>query len=289
MAHTIDGGMMREAFSRRSALLWLLVANCAIFVLLRLTAAAGLLTDHAAWGPEAVEALSLPDAMSDVAARPWSVLTYMFAQYDAAHLMFNMLWLAWFGIFVQCDRGGRQLALMYLAGGSGGALAYELWAMSAAAGSVAGGGLIGASASVMSVAVAITIIEPSRKMNLLFIGTVSLKWVAAAMIVIAVLFFSGYHAGSDAAHAGGAAAGIVYGLCVRYIQSRRTRQSARPVAAAKEPAAKKPESGSPATTDNLTDTELLDSLLDKIRRSGYDSLSADERATLFNLSQRIKN
>ena len=99
------------------------------------------------------------------------------------------------------------------------------------------------------------------------------------MIFISVLLFSGYNAGTDAAHLGGALAGVGCGLMVR-LRRRRRVSVPRPFV----PAAK---TGAEAVV--MSDTETLDMLLDKIRRSGFNSLDSDERQTLFNLSQRLKN
>ncbi len=277
MVATIDA---RSAYSRRSALSWLLVANAAVFVVLRLIAVAGVLSGNADWSSEAIAAASLPGSLSGLLARPWTLVTYMIAQYDPLHLMMNMLFLAWFGLYVQLDCGSRRLLAIYGAGGLAGALAYMVW--SAVAVSDAPAGLIGSSASVIAVAVAIAVIEPERPVGLLFFGHLKMKWVAAIMIVVTVLFLSGYHAGSDAAHIGGAVAGMACGALMR-----RRKPSLAPAVTLPSNVTGDSVPAVEESRPSMTDTEALDSLLDKIRRSGYDSLSSVERMELFNISRRM--
>lgn len=268
-----------SAFTRRSALTWLLVLNGLMFVALRVFAAIGVLSGREGWGETAVSAVSLPQLPGLLLERPWTLITYMVTQYDPFHLMFNMLWLAWFGILVQLTLGNRRMILFYIAGGVAGAVAYMLWAALTSGVSHAGG-LTGASASVISVAVAIAIIKPDYKVGLIFFGSVKLKWVAAIMMVISIVLFSGYNGGTDAAHFGGALAGVTCGFVLR----TRNVNSYKPKPFIKEDGTDVVRGEMPSGCD---DVELLDSLLDKIRRSGFESLSPDEKTILFDLSNRL--
>lgn len=265
----------KKAFTRRTALTWLLIVNGVIFVVLRLVAALDAFGIIAGSLDSAIAAVSLPGSVGGLLHAPWSLLTYMFSQFDVSHLMFNMLWFAWFGMFMQNDFGNRRLLLSYFVGGLVGGTAYILWGVFMPHASVESAGLIGSSAAVISVAFAVAVAEPSRPVYVVFVGDVKLKWVAALMIAISLVWFSGYHPGSDMAHAGGAIAGVVTGLLCRKSRRSFSKASAAVATPAPRPA-------------GLTDSEMLDVLLDKIRCSGYDSLSPDERATLFNLSQRLK-
>ncbi len=280
MASTIETNRYASAFTRRTVLTWLLAANGIVFLALRIVAAIGVLTGHGGWGDAAISAVSLPSLPAELLSHPWTLLTYMVSQYDPLHLMFNMLWLAWFGILVQLTLGNRRLLAFYCAGGLAGAAAYMLWTVFAA-GTATSAGLAGSSAAVISVAVAIAVIEPDHRVGLLFIGPVKLKWVTVIMIAISALLFSGYSGGTDAAHIGGAVAGAVCGVLCRV--RRRNRFVARPFIP------RVPEPAPSSTPVRPTDTEALDFLLDKIRRSGFNSLSATEKTTLFDLSAKLKD
>lgn len=279
MAHSIDGTSSR-AFNRRSALMWLLGANALVFVALRLMAIGDVLSGNDMRMAQIIEKISLPAESTEAIARPWCWLTYMVTQYDAAHLMFNMLCLAWFGMLMHRRCGNGPLLAAYVCGGVSGGIGFLTWATVTGNGDAASG-LIGASAAVMAVATGIAVIAPDMRVSLLFIGSAKLKWVTAVMLAIAVVCYSGYHAGSDAAHVGGMMAGGLFGAAYRRYHKRKRRP---------EPAsltASMPEASPLPAQESLSDNELLDNLLDKIRRSGYDSLSPDERAKLDSLSRRL--
>lgn len=270
MAVTIDR-QYAEAFSRRSALMWLLVANAALFVALRLVAVVGMIGGNPSLAEAATAWVSLPDSPAGLLNSPLSPVLYMIAQYDPSHLMFNCLWLAWAGMVAWPVFGNRTLTAVYVAGGIGGGIAF--WVHGAFA-AVPGAGLLGASAAVIAVAVAVTVVCPDKRMNLLFLPPVRLKWITIAMFAVTVLLFSGHNAGSDAAHIGGATAGLACGM---WLRRRSLASKVRPAV-----------DGAVAGMSNLSDHEQLDVLLDKIRRSGYDSLSPVERMILFNLSKKLK-
>ncbi|MCM1349472.1 MAG: rhomboid family intramembrane serine protease [Firmicutes bacterium] len=270
----IINAQYRQAFGRKSALSWLLWCNGLIFVALRLIAAMGNLSGHPQWIDLSLSALSLPADPATAFAAPCTWFTYMVTQYSPSHLIFNLLWLAWFGMFLQSMCGNRIFLSVYVSGGLIGALSFLSWAATVGG---PGAGLIGSSASVMAVAVAITAIHPNSRVWVFF-GFMKLKWVAAIMIAIALIFFSGNNPGTDFAHLGGAIAGLA-AAALYHIYRRHTAHIApgQPASATVQTA-----------SASLSDTELLNLLLDKIRRSGFDSLSQSERSTLFNLSRRLK-
>lgn len=269
MAVTIDR-QYAEAFSRRSALMWLLLLNVAVFVALRLIAVAGMIGGNPSVGEGALAFVSLPHSPAQLFTSPLSPAVYMFAQYDPSHLMFNCLWLAWSGMVAWPVFGNRAMTYVYLAGGMGGALAFWAYNAFVPASSAA---LLGASAAVIAVAVAVTVVCPDKRMNMLFLPPVRLKWVTIAMLAVTVLLFSGHNAGSDAAHIGGAVAGLICGFILR-------NRSVSPAGVKAKDAS--------AATAAISDREQLDMLLDKIRRSGYESLSPVERMILYNLSKKLK-
>lgn len=261
----------KNVFSRRSAITWILGINVAVFVVLRLVGAAGLLSGHEEWVGACVNSLGLPETFSGLASCPWTVLSYMFVQYEPMHLIFNLLWFALFGSFLQGSAGERGLTSVYLGGGFCGAALFFLYGV-ATGFAGADGGLIGASAAVMAVVLAATVVEPERRIDLFLIGRVRIKWVAPVMIAISLVGFTGGYPGSNAAHLGGAIAGIVAGLRLRSLAASRRRRSA----------------GGVADGVAESDEAYLDRLLDRVRVSGFEALSPSERTELFNLSKRLR-
>jgi len=257
---------------RSPALSGIIIANAAIGSLIllgNLLLRFGIdIPDFSAW-------LALPPEFLMFRYRPWSVVTYMFTHVSFFHFLFNMLWLYWFGIVLLDAHTDRELLQIYLCGGLAGGIFY-LSAGNLIAGFPHGAGLCGASAAVMAVMTAAAVRFPDRKFNLFIFGEIKLKWIAVASILLAFLGIGGGgNAGGGIAHAGGVAAGLCHALIKRkpVIVNRREIDPKRV-----------------ETTFRKAGEELarLDQLLDKVRLSGYASLSKKERDELQYLSTRIK-
>ncbi len=120
----------------------------------------------------------------------------------------------------------------------------------------------------MGIVTATAFLAPDYKLHLFLFGAVRLKWIAIVTIAIFALGLTGSNAGAHIAHFGGVAAGAVYALALRY-RTRRPRN---------------------ADTSYISETDArreLDALLDKVRRSGYGSLTRAEQRRLFELSRHI--
>lgn len=277
---------LRLKWHTGSMLVRLVFVNVAIFLLLHLLAFIfGFTSIGAACILEFVE---LPSDFGDFILVPWTIITYMFSQYDFLHLLFNMLWLYWFGeIFLFADSSKRMLAL-YLYGGIGGGLLFMLFY------SMMGmrGLIIGSSASVLAIVVATAVCHPDFKMNLLLLGEISLKWVAIVTIIIDFVSIGGSNTGGHVAHIGGAIVGLCYAMALKhgvditrpycFVIDRMINlwhgvfhASQRSNAAASSFSARSNEAD-------------LDEILDKVRKSGYGSLTREEKSRLFDVSRRIK-
>jgi hypothetical protein len=169
------------------------------------------------------------------------------------------------------------------------------------------GWLIGASASVIAIVVATAMRHPDYKMHLIFFGAVSLKWIAVVTIAIDFLSINGTNAGGHIAHLGGAAIGLLYGYMLNKgtditrpfnsaIDNLVSTWKGIKVSSTKQPKAKRynanstsqQSSNSQQTTSTPNDREILDMILDKIKKSGYTSLSDEEKKRLFDVSKRVK-
>lgn len=306
---TID--KMRAGFRQATMLMKLIWINIAVFVLLRIIAIVCMLGGAPDFLTHVMHEVQMPSFLPLLATRPWTVVTYMFSQYDVLHILFNMLWFYWFGILFQMVSTSRQMLALYIYGGLGGAIMFLLAYNLLPAFSFANGWLIGSSASVMAIVTATAILMPDMKMNLLFIGDVSLKWIAIATIGLVLIGVTGSNAGGEFAHIGGVLVGVWYGLSMK-----RGRDITRPLnkffdsivnlwrslTSIKFRREKVGHSNSPshsssstATADNASSPSIdeddrveLDEILDKIKKSGYAALTPEERNRLFNVTRRIK-
>jgi membrane associated rhomboid family serine protease len=199
--------------------------------------------------------LALSSDFLHLFAAPWTILTYMFTHVSFVHLTVNMLWLI--GFCPMMKGNWTASFATYLLGGVVGGIAFVGYSL------VSGdayGGLVGASAAVISVIITATCLAPNRSLQMLFIGEVKMKWVA--LFAILTLFaFSPTFSAETAAHLGGALTGGVLGLLLR----RRDRSISER-----------------ALTQARQHTRHL-SLLQKAERSGFTALSEQERLELFNL------
>lgn len=298
MARIID--TLRYHYTTGSMLIKLIFINVGVFLLLRI----GALVCALSGIPETMwlHWVELPSDPAILARTPWTVVTYMFSQYDALHILFNMLWFYWFGQIFMLTDTSRRLVALYIYGGVAGALAFLGVYNLLPAFSHITGWLIGSSASVIAIVTATAIAHPDYKVSLLFLGEVSLKWIAIVTIGIDLISMGGTNAGGHIAHLGGAAMGAVYGCMLRNgrditrplnrlldslanIFTRpkqpRQRQYSRPDYHYRPKDNDRP---SRESAQNANDT--LDEILDKIRKSGYTSLSADEKRRLFEASKK---
>lgn len=140
----------------------------------------------------------------------WQLLTYQLLHAGPLHLIFNMMWLYLIGPIVEPMLGKRRFLILYGFSGVVGGVAFLVWQMLVRDGSAAV--LVGASGSILGVMAAATCVAPRYSIRLWFPPITIQLWVifvvAVALALLSVRL--GYdNAGGDAAHLGGAAAGLV--------------------------------------------------------------------------------
>lgn len=194
---------LRTGFRQSSTLMKIVWVNVAVFVLLRLIAIVFVFSGRPDYIDMMLEQVELPSSPAVFMTRPWTLVTYMFAQYDLLHVVFNMLWLYWFGTMFTMTASSRRLLTLYLCGGLAGAVLFMLGYMVLPMFHSSYGSLIGSSASVIAVVTAVAILMPHFKMHLLLIGSVSVKWIAIVTIVLVLVGVTGSNAGGEIAHIGG--------------------------------------------------------------------------------------
>jgi hypothetical protein len=220
----------------------------------------------------------------------------MFLHKDIWHILFNMLWLYWFGtIFLQyLDQ--KKLVSVYLLGGISGAVLYILSfnIFPAFAGVVGESVAIGASASVMAVVIAIAAYVPDYTVQLLLIGRVKIKYMALAIFVLTSFMDFSVNSGGKLAHIGGAIFGYFYTLNIRQGRDigRVINRALDFLVTLFKPRKKMKVTYKKPSTEydyNAMKSEhqaRINTILDKISKGGYDSLTKEEKETLFKESQK---
>jgi hypothetical protein len=203
--------------------------------------------------------------------------------------------LYWFAqIFIMCFNS-RQLTGLYLIGGLSGALfyiaSYNIFPYFAPV--VSASVLLGASASIMAIVVAAALRAPNMELRLLFLGNIKLKYIAILFILISFFGITSNNAGGEIAHLGGALAGYIFIVSLRSGKdiTRWLNNFLDFIVNIFKPRKLKVKSAKTKTNRKMTDAEFnmnkarrmedIDKILDKIKTSGYDSLSADEKKKLF--------
>lgn len=268
------------------ALAWLLTVTVAIGV--AFWCVSGLARLTGLYSIDVAEWFVLPADALTALCRPWTLLTYMTVHSSILHLIFNTLWLYWFGRMLADVTHERSILVLFIGGGVAGGLIYILTAW--LTGYSQHAYLTGDSAAVLSVMTAVGLLMPDRRMRFFLLGDIRLKWVTLGCILLTLLGSQSSGVPPQAAHA----AGILFGLCWaiehKGVLRRHTNKTLRMPAMPNTQRTVKVNTRATikAIKASLSDEERLDQLLDKIRVSGYDSLSAREKTELNYISSRIE-
>ncbi|TKG94620.1 rhomboid family intramembrane serine protease [Puteibacter caeruleilacunae] len=242
--------------------------------------------------------LSLPSSLSEMMYQPWSLVTYMFLHFDFLHILFNILWLYWFGKIFLAYLDEKKLLATYLIGGLFGGLLYMLAynIFPAFENVVHASALLGASASVVAIVVAISVYQPNHVVNLLLVGPVRIKYIALFSVLFYLISIASSNPGGHLAHLGGALWGYWYIVRLRKGKdlSRGFSTFIDKLLVALKPKSKMKVSYRKGMNDYEYNAQKnykkdeINKILDKIGKSGYDSLSREEKEILFKMGNKGK-
>jgi membrane associated rhomboid family serine protease len=230
---------------------------------------------------------------------PWGIFTYMFVHYDLLHVAMNMLFFYFAGRMFEQLFDSKRLLATYLLGGLLGALleiiAHEVFPLFMGTNVT----VVGASGAVMAVFVAVAFYRPNTQVMFFGIFPLRIIWLAVLFIVSDLISLHKGDGIAHFAHLGGAIVGMVsvqnahnsnnivlmFQRFLTSIQNLFKRN--------KSPRLKKTVTpGSTRKTDEEYNMEAkarqeqIDRILDKISKSGYESLSKKEKDFLFNQSKK---
>jgi membrane associated rhomboid family serine protease len=295
-ASPLDG--IKRFFTGKSMLSRLIIINIAVFILVNLIKLYFFLfqIDPSLYGVADITLFTywtaVPADLHMLASKPWTAFTYMFLHENLWHLFFNMIMLYFAGIIFKEYLGNKKLLIVYIFGGLFGAAFYvasynvfpafsSMLPLSVA---------LGASASVLAVLVAIATYIPDYNLRFPFIGQVKFKWVAVAYIVLDLLSIEKGNPGGHIAHLGGAFFGFVYILALKrgLILTQfwaPFKKLFKPKPKMKATYSKKPMTDDEFNYQRKVNQQRIDEILDKIKKSGYESLSKEDKELLFKASK----
>ena len=287
---------VKLTFRNGSNLTRLIYINIAVFVLITIVAIIGFLITNPEISEKALDLFSVPASLHTLLARPWTLITYMFTHKDIWHILFNMLWLYWFGRIFLEYLDGRKLVAVYLLGGISGAIVYIISfnIFPAFTGIVADSVAIGASASVMAIVIAIAAYVPDYTVQLFLFGRIKIKYMALAIFVLTSIMDFSVNSGGKLAHIGGAFFGYIYIINLRHGHDlgKGFNKIIDFFVTIFKPRKKLKVTHKKVATEyeyNKIKTDhqkQINNILDKISKGGYDSLTKEEKETLFKESQK---
>jgi membrane associated rhomboid family serine protease len=288
---------IKLSFKKGSSLTKLIYINIAVFVFVGLFNVIVSLFNINTFS--LINFLAVPDNLQELIMKPWTIISYMFVHEEFLHILFNLLVLFWFGKIFLDYLNKKQLLSVYVLGGIFGALVYIIAFSFIPKFIDLNSHAIGASASVMAVVFAISFYVPENKLNLMFIGQVKLKYIAIAYIFLDVLSLSGDNAGGHFAHLGGALFGYIY--IIKFKKGKniakgfdRILDSIFSLFSKQKPKMKVSYNNSNYAhhqdieykSKKVNEQAQMDKILEKISKSGYNSLSSEEKALLFKSSNK---
>lgn len=289
---------LKGAFRRGNVYIQLIYINVGVFIVTTLVTIFLQLFNRSVAG--IFDLLALPASFTRFLYQPWSIFTYMFMHAGILHILFNMLWLYWFGSLFLYFFSGKHLRGLYILGGICGGLlymvAYNIFPFFRSA--IEFSTMVGASASVLAIVVATAYREPNYPVQLFLFGTVRLKYLALIVVLGDLLFITSSNAGGHIAHLGGALSGLMFAACLRrgVDVTAWINKALDGIASlfSYKPRQRKPKMkvhyGRQKDYDynagKKVQSEEIDRILDKLKKSGYESLTTQEKKSLFDASKK---
>jgi len=287
---------IKKTFGKANSLSRLIYINAIVFLVFLVFEIISFLFNNPDIEAVVLHLFAIPASLKTLLVRPWTLITYMFTHKDIWHILFNMLWLYWFGKIFLDYLDQRKLVAIYFLGGVSGAIVYVLSfnIFPAFTGMVHDSVAIGASASVMAIVISTAAYIPDYSINLFLLGRIRIKYIALAIFILTSFMDFSVNSGGKLAHMGGALFGLLYILNLRKGKdiAKGFNRIIDFLATLFKPRKKMKVSYKRPVTDYeynkiKSDRQLkINQILDKISKGGYDSLTKEEKEFLFSESQK---
>lgn len=258
----------------------LIYINIGLFAITLLTSVIqGLYEGQINW---LIDWFSLEDDFNSLLKKPWSIITYGFLHADFLHILMNLLVLYYIGNLFLEYFTQKQLLSFYLLGTFFGGILYlfsqNYFPLFEGKSSI----LVGASAGIFATFIGVATYIPNYQLKFRFIGFVKLWHLAAVWIGLDVIGLIGSNAGGNFAHLGGALFGFLY---VNKASNKDIKIFDRLTnlfnLKKKSPLKTVHKSKAKKKTNTNLNQQQIDTILDKISKSGYDTLTKAEKEFLF--------
>lgn len=232
--------------------------------------------------------IALSSDLGTFVKSPWTLVTFNFFHYGFFHLIFNLLVLHFAGRLFSIYFTDRQLLGVYVLGGIFSGIIFMLsYIIIGKAGL-----LVGASGAIMAILLSATTYAPFMLLRIPLIGIVKLWHVTFVILLLDLIQLPLDNTGGHIAHLGGALFGFLY---IKLLQSGTDLSKgismifdffvnlSKPKK--KTPFKKVHRNTTKKTVNSFSEKDItqkqIDDILDKISKSGYDSLTKEEKEFLF--------
>ena len=289
---------LRKKLATGPVLIQFIVVNAVVFFTLKLVRLVYFLMNM---GDDAfrtmINFLAVPADVLTLLITPWTLLTYMFLHLSFMHILFNMLTLYFAGRIFTEYLGDRKFISTYIVGGVSGAILYIIAfnAFPVFESVVPDAIALGASASVLAILVAAATYVPNYTVHLILIGAVRLKYIAIFLVLLDIINIESDNPGGHIAHLGGAIYGYIFVSSLKKGNNiaRWFDKIINFFANLFQPSSKLKVAYKKRTSDEeynemkIKKQQKMDDILDKISRSGYESLTREEKEFLFKISKNL--
>jgi membrane associated rhomboid family serine protease len=208
--------------------------------------------------------LGLPSSSGNLANQPWTVFTHFFIHLNMGHLLLNLAVFYSLGHWVEEQKGRNYFMKVLFMGAFVGVICY---AISGQWNGTTDRFLIGSSAGAMSVMGALLALQPKRKVNFFGVVIIEITWLVVFIVLIDLIGIrQGWNIGGHLAHWGGLLVGFIAGKWGQDKKDHRQSYQHR-----------RPKTDDQFNEERLEKERKLNAILDKINRSGFDSLSKGEK------------
>lgn len=273
----------------------LIIINVAAFVILFLPLSLLHLMNMDSTGSFIMNQLELPGNVMQLFFKPWTLITHLFVHSGLMHILFNMMTLFFtYQLFNQRFDDKRFLNVYFVSGFAGALMfllsvnLFPLFSENTHSYSA-----VGASAAVMGVLIAICTYRPQDEVMLFGVFKLKLQWMALIFVMLDLISIRSGNEGGHLAHLGGALFGFFWAVNMKkgtdiaaFFNKAQAIFSWKPKRKSTiKVVHKRAKTDDDFNLDKRQKQKRIDDILDKISRSGYDSLSKEEKALLFELSK----
>ena len=240
--------------------------------------------------------LALPAGFSQFIRKPWTLITHMFYHQGLWHIIGNMLWLWMFGYIFHDLTGNKKIIPLFIWGGLGGAIAFMLAYNFIPVLSSVNATAVGASAGLMAIAVATTMMAPGYRIFPMLNGGIPLWVITVIYLIIDLALIPVSNTGGHIAHLAGGFTGFLFIVSLRrdfdwsiginrfFDWVGNLFNPNRPTKKMKDELFYKTQRKPYTKTPNLSQ-QRVDEILDKINQHGFHSLTTEEKELLKKASK----